>query len=151
MNDTMQNMYQKHEDANANNPEIMVLLIKVCGTFSAVHNVAWLEWGSDVMPKMWKALAEDECQAKIHHQVHDHAEQLQLFKDQVDTHQVCRVALEKEMMELGADLEQLKGEFQYSLTELSRFTYLDDHLLVHGHQQILGQLHRFIILYSSTM
>ena len=107
----MQSMYQKCEDANANDPEIVALLIKVCSMFSAVHNMAWLEWGSDLMPEMWKALAEDECQAEIHHQAHDHVEQLQLFKDWVDMYLVCRVALEKEMMEPGADLEWLEGEF----------------------------------------
>ena len=74
MNEILQNMYQKREDAKAEDAEIEVLVAKACGVFSAVQNVDWLEWGSDLMPEMRKILAEDDRQAEIKHWVRKHAE-----------------------------------------------------------------------------
>ena len=45
-------MYQKRDDAEAEDAEITVLVAKVRGAFSAIRNVDWLEWGSDLMPEM---------------------------------------------------------------------------------------------------
>ena len=74
MNNMLQNMYQRHEDANAKDPEIVVLLVKARNVFSVVRNVDWLEWGSELMPEMRKTLAEEECQAKIECRAHDNVE-----------------------------------------------------------------------------
>ena len=104
-------MYQKRDDAKAEDTEIAALVAKVCGTFSAVRNMDWLEWGSDLMPEMREILAEEECQAEIEHRVHDHLEQLQLFKAQVEARLACRAALQTDMMKPGVDLEWIEGEF----------------------------------------
>ena len=81
MHDMLQNMYQKHDNVKAEDPEITALLAKAHDVFSVVRNMDWLEWGSKLMPKMQKVLAEGEWQAKIECWVHDHAERSQLFKD----------------------------------------------------------------------
>ena len=74
MNNILQNMYQKRDDVKAKDPEIAALLAKARDAFSAVCNMGWLEWGSDLMPEMRKILAEEEWQAEIECRAHDHAE-----------------------------------------------------------------------------
>ena len=101
-------MYQKHNNAKAEDAKIAALVEKACGAFSAVQNVDWLEWGSDLMPELREILAEEECQAKIEHRVHDHSERLLLFKARVE---VRRAALQTDMMKPGVDLEWIEGEF----------------------------------------
>ena len=53
-------MYQKRDDAKADDAEIAALVEKARGTFSAIRNVDWLEWGSDLMPEMRESLAEEK-------------------------------------------------------------------------------------------
>ena len=73
-------MYQKRDDAKANDAEIAALVEKACGAFSAVQNVDWLEWGSDLMPEMRESLAEEKRQAEIERRACDHSERLLVFK-----------------------------------------------------------------------
>ena len=81
MHNVLQNVYQRHKDVDTEDLKIAALLVKACSAFSAVCNMDWLEWGSDLMPEMWKVLAEEECQAEIECRAHDHAERLLLLKD----------------------------------------------------------------------
>ena len=67
-------MYQKRDDAKADDTKIAALVEKVRGAFSAVRNVDWLEWGSDLMPELREILAEEEHQAEIECRAHDHLE-----------------------------------------------------------------------------
>ena len=73
-------MYQKRDDAKVKDAKITVLVEKARGAFSAVRNVDWLEWGSDLMPEMRESLAEEKRQAKIERRARDHSERLLLFK-----------------------------------------------------------------------
>ena len=67
-------MYQKRDNAKAEDAKIAALVAKARSAFSAIQNVDWLEWGSDLMPEMRESLAEEECQAEIEHRARDHSE-----------------------------------------------------------------------------
>ena len=105
-------MYQKHNDAKADDAEIAVLVEKVRGVFSAIRNVDWLEWGSDLMPEMQESLAEEKRQAKIECLACDHSERLLVFKARVKARLARRAILQTDMMEPGVDFERIEGEFR---------------------------------------
>ena len=104
-------MYQKHDDAKADNAEIAALVEKACGMFSAIRNVDWLEWGSDLMPEMRESIAEEERQAEIERWACDHSERSLLFKARVEARLARRAILGADMMVPGANLEHTEGEF----------------------------------------
>ena len=60
-------MYQKCDDVKVEDAEIAALVEKARGAFSAIRNMDWLEWGSDLMPEMWESIAEEERQAEFEH------------------------------------------------------------------------------------
>ena len=104
-------MYHKCDDAKADDTEIAALVEKARGAFSAVRNVDWLEWGSDLMPEMWESIAEEERQAEIERRGRDHSERLLLFKARVEARLARRAELQTNMMKPGVDLERMEGEF----------------------------------------
>ena len=67
-------MYQKRDDTKVKDAEIAALVEKARGTFSAVRNVDWLKWGSDLMPELREILAEEERQAEFERRARDHSE-----------------------------------------------------------------------------
>ena len=105
-------MYQKRDDAKVEAAEIAALVEKARGMFSAVRNVDWLEWGSNLMPEMRESLAEEERQAEIERRARDHSERLLLFKARVEACLACRAVLQTDMMKPGVDFEQIEGEFR---------------------------------------
>jgi hypothetical protein len=105
-------MYRKRDDSDNNDAEIAALLAKARSAFFVVREVSWLEWGAELMPDMHKAIAEDQRQAEIERRAQDHAEQLRLLNDRAEARKSRRGVLEKNMLEPGADLERLEGEFR---------------------------------------
>lgn len=105
-------MYQKRDDAKADDTEIAALVEKARGAFSGVRNVDWLEWGSDLMPELREILAEEERQAEIERRARDHSERLLLFKARVEARSARRAELQTNMREPGVDLKRIEGEFQ---------------------------------------
>ena len=105
-------MYQKRDDAKVEDAEIVALVEKARGAFSAVRNVDWLEWGSDLMPEMRESIAEDERQAEFERRARYQSEQSQLLKDRVEARLACRAILGADMMVPGANLEHIEGEFR---------------------------------------
>ena len=104
-------MYQKRDDAKVEDAEIVALVEKARGAFSAVRNVDWLEWGSDLMPEMRESIAEEERQAEFERRARYQSEQSQLLKDQVEACLAHRAILGADMMVPGANLEHIEGEF----------------------------------------
>ena len=104
-------MYQKCDDAKVEDAEIAVLVEKARSAFSAIRNMDWLEWGSNLMPEMQESLAEEEHQAEIERWARNHSERLLLFKARVKACLACRAALQTDMMKPGVDLERIEGEF----------------------------------------
>ena len=105
-------MYQKRDDTKVEDAEIVALVEKARGAFSAVRNVDWLEWGSDLMPEMWESIAEEERQAEFERRARDHSERLQLLKDRGEACLAHRAILGADMMKPGANFEYIEGEFR---------------------------------------
>ena len=101
-------MYQKRNNAKADDAKIAALVEKARGAFSAIRNMDWLKWGSDLMPELREILAEEECQAEIERRACDQSEQSQLLKDRVEAR---RAELQANMMKPRVDLERIEGEF----------------------------------------